>query len=184
MKRIEQLNSTRNNVTNAEGQESARLEWCSAYKYLKNYLRWEEMLVEMGFCRLPHNEVKRKQEGYVVWKKEPVDQKDRFLNCNELCLYLDGTMEKMAGCPPLFWSALNVAEVGESKFKSSKKATITFGIAGKTPLLPHIILSSSASKGRARLDSRMFPSMKEIVGKFGYTKEYLWQALFSVNESG
>ena len=26
--------------------------------------------------------------------------------------------------------------------------------------------------------------MKEVVGKFGYTKEYLWQALFSVNESG
>ena len=126
----------------------------------------------------------KKKEGYVVWKKELVNQVNRFINCDECCLYLYGTIKKMAGRPPLFWSAFNVAEVGEAKFKSSKKATVTFGIAGLTPLPPHIIILSSAAEGRVKFDSQMFPSMREVVGKFGYTKEYSWQALFSANVSG
>ena len=101
-----------------------------------------------------------------------------------MAIFLDGTVKKMAGRPPTFWSAHGIPDVGESKFKSSKKDTVTFGIAGNTPLPPRIIIPTNASKGRAKSDSRMFPSLKEPVGKFGYSQEYPWQVMLSVNSSG
>ena len=46
IKRIKKFNSTRTNMMIVEDQEVSRLDWCSAYHYLKNYQHWEEVYIK------------------------------------------------------------------------------------------------------------------------------------------
>ena len=136
--------------------------------------------MKLGFARPPNNEEERALEGYVVFHEKQIGW---CLNVDEVCLYLDGKAEKGAGRPGSTPSCEAIPDAGTATNKSSTKVTVQFGIAGDQFIPPHIIVSSSAAEGRAKLSAKMFDGYQEIVGQFRCSKPHHWPALFSVNKS-
>ena len=121
-----------------------------------------------------------KEKGHVVFF---VGQVERYMNVDEFALFLDGTVEKQAGCLSSTPSAAGITETGEAKSKSAKKVTLQFGIAGNEELPFHIIVPSSAKEGNRKLEARMIQAFKEVKGKYGLCKVY-HHGFFLCNASG
>lgn len=181
MKQIEIQNSMKQQMKKSTACESYRGLWLTYDNLMKNYMRWEECLVELGFAHLPIDDKEKKAKGHVVFFE---GQMNRVLNVNELCLYLDGKAEHGSGRPGSTPICSDIPDAGTATNKSSMKVTIQFGIAGNEFIPPHVNVPSSAAAGQAKLFSKMFHGYREIIGKYGCLKEHHWQVLFSVNKSG
>ena len=165
-------------------RESYRVLWLTYEQLLRNYMRWEEVLCELGFARLPIDDDEKQREGYVVFHKEPKNQIERICNVDEICIYLDGKVEKGAGRNPSTPSCDDIPEIGQGTHKSSLKVTVQFGVIGNQFIPGYVIVSSCAAEGNAKLDAKMFPAFQEVYGQFGCQRTHPWLFLFSVNSSG
>ena len=145
-----------------------------------NYVKWEEVCVELGFTCLAIDEVEVKEKGHVVFFEGQIE---RYMNVDECALFLDGTVDKQAGYPSSTPSAAGIAETGEAKSKSTKKVTVQFGIASNEALPFHIIIPSMAKEGNWKLEARIFPAIKDVKGKYGLCQVYHHGCFFSCNAS-
>ena len=184
MKRIERRNSVKQEMKVTTSRESYRMLWLTYDQLLRNYMRWEDALCELGFARRPIDDEEERREGYVVFHKQPRNQMERIFNMDEICIYLDGKAERGSGREASTPSCADLPETGKGTHKSSLKVTVQFGIVGDQFIPGHVIVSSTAADGNAKLDAKMFPAFQEIVAQYGYEREYTWPFLFSINKSG
>ena len=106
------------------------------------------------------------------------------MNVDKCVLFLDGIVKKQAGRPSSTPSAAGIAKTGEAKSKSTKQITVQFGMVSNEVLPFHIIVPSLAKEGNQKLDARMFPSFKEVEGKYGLSQVYHHDFYFLCNKSG
>ena len=57
-------------------------------------------------------------------------------------------------------------------------------VAGDELLPPFIIVSSSAKEGNRKLDAKMFPAFRQVVGTYGFQREYYHDNVFAATSSG
>ena len=57
-------------------------------------------------------------------------------------------------------------------------------VAGDELLPPFFIVSSSAKEGNRKLDAKMFPAFRQVVGTYGFQCEYYHDKVFAATASG
>jgi len=164
----------------SNGRESYRLLWLTYRQQLMNYQKWEEACVRLGFARIPKDDTEKSEKGHIVFLE---GQENRYLQFDEMALFLDGATPTAdrKGTTPTFGE---IPDAGNAASKSSKKVTLLLGIAGDELLPPFIIVSSSAKEGNRKLDAKMFPAFRQVVGAYGFQCEYYYDNVFAATASG
>lgn len=181
-RRIEMENCRRQTSQRPDRREAIRVKWLTYQCQKKNYERWEETAVELGFARYPRDGEDSNGQ-FIIWHE---GQEHRVLNFDEMSLDLDISSTQAGGRPSNVPAANGVAGEGEAAQKSSEKVTCIFGMTfAGDPLPPYFQFPTKATDpDRYKLQCKLLASFPQIKGKFGYPVERYFDVDFGMNPKG
>jgi hypothetical protein len=183
-RRIELRNSRKQTLEPPDKREMTRVRWLTYQAQEKNYQRWEETLVDLGFAR-EATDFERSTGKYVIFLQ---GQESRIVNLDEMSISLDASSTQGGGRPSQVPEANGVQGSGEAAPKSSNKVTGIFGMNFADEVLPAYLQFPTKAKteDRYRLKAQILSGFRQVKGRFGYPEgRYHWFDVgFGMNPKG
>jgi hypothetical protein len=180
--RIELRNSNKQELQTPDKREALRVRWLTFTSQKKNYERWEQAAVELGFARLPFDNEETHGQ-HIIWFE---GQERNVINFDEMSFSLDASTTQGGGRPSQVPNTLGVHGSGEAAPKSDAKITAIFGMNFADEAMPPYLVFPTKAKteDRYKLKAQMLTGLRQVNAQFGYNQPRYFDVGFGMNPKG
>lgn len=180
MRRVEQRNSTRQDVAVVEGRDSRRMAFLTYHAQMSNHQRFEDTCCKLGFARQPVSEEERSEQGFVVFYERAFP---RILQFDEMNLSLDCIEEIRGGRPASSHTNPDLPDGGKPKGKSGKTCTLMMGCNFACEALPPYFMFPSDAR-EPTVNSELMLAFPQVQGQYGWDAPRAFNVQFTKNKKG